>query len=188
MYRYFTKNRTKRYVDVLQDLVQSYNETPHRSLDNVSPNLVTKVNEADVWAYQYLKRAKTKSAKRKPFHLKLNDMVRISHENTVFKRVYNEQFSKEIFKISQRFRMQGIPMYKIKDFSNEVVKGNFYESELQRVNKNEDSLWIIDKKIRKRKVDGKIEYLVSFEGWPSKYNTWVPESDINDLKDREPST
>lgn len=42
--------------------------------------------------------------------------------------------------------MQGIPMYKIKDFSNEDIKGNFYESELQRVNKNEDSLWIIDKK------------------------------------------
>lgn len=84
--------------------------------------------------------------------------------------------------------MQGIPMYKIKDFSNEVIKGNFYESELQRVNKNEDSLWIIDKKIRKRTVDGQIEYLVSFEGWPSKYNTWVPESDIKDLKDRDPST
>lgn len=60
-------------------------------------------------------------------------MVRISHENTVFKRAYNEQFSKEIYKISQRFRMQGIPMYKIKEFSDEVVKGNFYESELQRV-------------------------------------------------------
>lgn len=60
-------------------------------------------------------------------------MVRISHENTVFKRAYNEKFSMEIFKISQRFRMQGIPMYKIKEFSDEVVKGNFYESELQRV-------------------------------------------------------
>lgn len=47
---------------------------------------------------------------------------------------------------------------------------------------------LLIKKIRKRKVDGKIEYLVSFEGWPSKYNTWVPESDIKDLKDRDPST
>lgn len=188
MYRYFTKNRTKKYINVLNDLVQSYNETPHVSLNSIAPRNVTKSNEADVWAYQYLKPSKTKSAKHKPFHLKVNDMVRISHENTVFKRAYNEQFSKEIFKISQRFRMQGIPMYKIKDFSNEVIKGNFYESELQRVNKNEDSLWIIDKKIRKRTVDGQIEYLVSFEGWPSKYNTWVPESDIKDLKDRDPST
>lgn len=70
-------------------------------------------------------------------------MVRISHENTVFKRAYNEKFSKEIFKKSQRFRMQGIPMYTIKEFSNEVVKGNFYESEYKELMKNEDSLWII---------------------------------------------
>lgn len=47
---------------------------------------------------------------------------------------------------------------------------------------------LLIKKIRKRTVDGQIEYLVSFEGWPSKYNTWVPESDIKDLKDRDPST
>lgn len=146
IYRYFTKNRTKRYVDVLQDLVESYNETPHTSLNNTAPQNVTKANEADIWAYLYLKPVKTKSVKLVPFHLKVNDMVRVSHENTTFKRPYNEQFSKEIFKVAQRFRMQSIPMYKIKDFSNELFKGNFYGSELQKVNKNEDSLWIIDKK------------------------------------------
>ena len=110
-------------------------------------------------------------------------MVRVSHENAVFKRAYNEQFSKEIFQVAQRFRMQSIPMYKIKDFSNEPIKGNFYSSELKKVEKNEDALWIIDKKIRKRTVNGKVEFLVYFQGWSSKYNTWVPESDINDLKD-----
>lgn len=35
-------------------------------------------------------------------------------------------------------------MYKLKDFLNEDIKGNFYASELQKVNKNEDSLWFID--------------------------------------------
>lgn len=30
MYRYFTKQRTHRFVDVLQDIVDSYNATPHR--------------------------------------------------------------------------------------------------------------------------------------------------------------
>lgn len=81
-------------------------------------------------------------------------MVRVSHENTAFKRAYNEQFSKEIFRVAQ--------MYKIKDFSNELVKGNFNGSELQKVNKNKDSLWVIDKQIRKRSVNGKVEYMVSY--------------------------
>ena len=115
-------------------------------MGNISPKDVNKRNEADVWAYQYLKPVKTKGVKLAPYKLKVNDMVRVSHENTVFKRAYNEQFSKEIFKVAQRFRMQGISMYKIKDFSNEPIKGNFYESELQKVDKNEDSLWIIDQK------------------------------------------
>lgn len=61
--------------------------------------------------------------------------------------------------------MQSMVMYTIKDFSNEFIKGKFYWSELQKVSKNEDSLWIIDKHIWKRSVNGKVEYLVSFEGW-----------------------
>jgi hypothetical protein len=36
--------------------------------------------------------------------------------------------------------LQGIPMYKVKDFQNEPIKENFYESELQKVQKNEDAL------------------------------------------------
>ena len=47
MYRYFTKQRTHRFVDVLQDIVDSYNVTPHKSLNNIAPKDVNKDNEAD---------------------------------------------------------------------------------------------------------------------------------------------
>ena len=60
--------------------------------------------------------------------------------------------------------------YRIKDFMNEHIKGNFYESELQKVDKDEDTLWYIEKEIRKRKREGQIQWLVKFEGWPDKYN------------------
>lgn len=58
----------------MQDLVESYNETPHTSLNNIGPQNVTKANEADIWAYQYLKPVKTKSVELVPFHLKVYDM------------------------------------------------------------------------------------------------------------------
>jgi hypothetical protein len=58
-------------------------------------------------------------------------------------------------------------MYKVKDFQNESIKGNFYESEL------EDALWFIEKKLKKRKRNGEIQWLVKFEGWPNKYNQWI---------------
>lgn len=71
-------------------------------------------------------------------------------------------------------------MYKIEDFTGEEIKGNFYQNELTRVQKDEDSLWFIEKKIRKRRRNGKVEWLVKFEGWPDKYNQWVSEREIKD--------
>ena len=70
-------------------------------------------------------------------------------------------------------------MYKIKDFLNEPIKGNFYTAELQKVEKDAQSLWAIEKIIRKRKRNGKIEYLVKYDGWSSKYNQWLRASEIN---------
>ena len=40
MWRYFTKHQTWRYIDVLQDLVQSYNNSPHRSI-GMAPSQVS---------------------------------------------------------------------------------------------------------------------------------------------------
>ena len=31
----------------------------------------------------------------------------------------------------------------------------------------------------KRTIKGKIHYLVKWTGWPSEYNQWVPEDDMN---------
>ena len=38
MWRYFTKNQTLRYLDVLQDFVRSYNDTYHRSIGMAPSN------------------------------------------------------------------------------------------------------------------------------------------------------
>lgn len=40
LYRYFQKNRTHGYIDVLSDIVDNYNSTPHRSLNGLPPNKV----------------------------------------------------------------------------------------------------------------------------------------------------
>lgn len=180
MYRYFTRKRSHRYIDVLQDIVNSYNSTPHRSLNGIAPKDVTKENESDIWAYMFLKPKKTRK-RITPFTFKIGDLVRLSHENKPFDRSYNEHFTREIFKISKRMYMQGIPMYKVKDFQNEDIKGNFYASELLKVHKNADELWFIEEKIKKRKRKGQVEWFVKFDGWPKKYNQWIPEKDITDI-------
>lgn len=44
------KNRTYRYVEILQKLVESYNNRPHRSLGGLSPGSVNE-NNADETRY-----------------------------------------------------------------------------------------------------------------------------------------
>lgn len=116
------------------------------------------------------------------FRFKLNELVRLSHLKHIFRRGYNQQFTGEIFKIAKRFHLQGIPMYKVKDFNQELIEGDFYENDLQKVDKEEDSLWLVEEIIKKRKRKGLTEVLVKFESWSEKFNQWVKESDIIDLK------
>lgn len=116
------------------------------------------------------------------FRFKLNDLVRLSHLKHIFRRGYNQQFTGEIFKIAKRFHLQGIPMYKVKDFNQELIEGDFYENDVQKVDKEEDSLWLVEEIIKKRKRKGLTEVLVKFESWSEKFNQWVKESDIIDLK------
>lgn len=180
------KNRTSRYIDRLDDMVQTYNKTPHKSLDNIAPQSVNKGNEANLWAHMFLKPSKVKGVR--PYQFKLKDMVRISHTNMIFKRSYDEQYTREIFKITKRFRMQNIPMYRLKDLLSQPIKGNFYESELQKVDKNEDTLWFIEKRLRKRKRNGQVEWLVKFYGFDHRFNQWIPERDITDVSEENEQT
>ena len=52
MYKYFTAKNTLTYIDVLPQLVRSYNNTYHRSV-KMKLSQVTKANEAKVWDTLY---------------------------------------------------------------------------------------------------------------------------------------
>jgi len=53
IYRYMKKNNTHRYIDVVQDIVDGYNKSNHRSL-GATPLSMTKANEDEMRLQQYL--------------------------------------------------------------------------------------------------------------------------------------
>lgn len=57
MYRYFTAKNTRRYVDVLPDLIHAYNHSRHRSI-GMAPAEVTSDNEDTVRSRLYPVRRK----------------------------------------------------------------------------------------------------------------------------------
>ena len=63
--------------------------------------------------------------------------------------------------------------YKIKDLNGEIIKGNFYEKELQKT-KNNSEVYIIEKIIQKNKN----KYLVKWRNYSDEFNSWVDKDDI----------
>ena len=56
--------------------------------------------------------------------------------------------------------------YAIKDVSDEEIKGQLYEPELQLVIK-EDNVYDVEKVLKTRRRSGKIEYYVKWKGYPT---------------------
>ena len=82
---------------------------------------------------------------------KIGDLVRISlkQRNLYDKPAGNIKWSEELFKIHSINRSNVIT-YKIKDLNDEIIKGIFYEKELQKT-KNTSEVYVIEKIIRKNK-------------------------------------
>ena len=191
IYRYFTHKQTYKYQDILQDLVNNYNHQPHRSLNGKAPTEINTTNEALMWKEQYvdslkpkiiIKKEKKSLKSGKRYKFKVGDYVRLSHMKHTFQRDYQEKWTEEIFIVSQRKYRSGIPVYKVTDYAKDPIDGTFYQSELQKVNKDKDTLWRVDKVMRKRTRRGKEEWYVSFVGWPKKFNMWLPKENVQAIK------
>ena len=70
-------------------------------------------------------------------------------------------------------------MYKLKDWDNDPVEGTFYEYELQKT--TAPPTWTIDKILQYKGCHPRCQALVIWKGWPKKFNSWIPERDIQHL-------
>lgn len=180
LYRYLLSKNSKRYIDVLQDLVKSYNNTIHRSLGR-PPSRVSIKNENEVRYEQYLRKPKPDhTKKRQPFRFKKGDKVRISHTKERLDREYDNRWTGEVFIVVSRRRREGIPVYTLKDWLGEPLEGTFYNQELQKVIKNNRNSWKIDKELKRKIKNGKEWVYVSWLHWPAKFNSWEPADSIKE--------
>ena len=170
MWRYFTAKKT---IDVLPELVYSYNHSVHRSI-KARPVDVTAENETKIWHTLYDDHNVVKNVKYK---FKIGDQVRISKVKRTFEKGYLPNFTKEIFTISKQVPRDP-PVYKLKDYDGEELKGTFYDKELQKVIKQDD-LYEVENILKKRGKGNNVQYLVKWLGYPNKFNSWVPASEIN---------
>ena len=153
----------------------------HRTT-GMKPSEITKGHvERHLWWHLYkpkLSYEKSCEITRVPFAYKKGDKVRISHMVKTFERAYNEKWTREIFEIVQSFKRFGIHKCRLCDLDGEEVKGTFYEPELQLVDYSAQGSFKIETVIKKRGCGKKEEVLVKWKGWPEKFNSWIPASDL----------
>ena len=105
--------------------------------------------------------------------LKAGDWVRLSKEARPFRKGYLPGWTEELF-VVRRVVPGSVPTYKVEEFDGTLVQGTFYEPELQRVTVDDDTLWRIEK-VLKRRGD---QWYVQWKGWPRKYNSWIRRQDL----------
>ena len=165
MYKYFTANLTRTYLDVLPEMTSKYNNTYHRSIKMTPVQASDLKNSKKVYFNLY----KNMPEKTEP-KFQVGDRVRILKKKNIFDKGFTTNWTKELFIITE---VQNTipPTYKIQDLNGEDIEGTFYEQELQ---KSKQEIFRIEKIIRSRMKNGKKEILVKWEGYDKSFNSWIP--------------
>ena len=147
------------YFDVLDDIVNKYNNTVHRTIKMKLIDVTT-----DSFA-EYNEDSNKKNPK-----LKVGGHVRISNYKNIFAKGYAPNWSEEIF-ILNKIKNTVPWTYVSNDLNSEEITGSFSEKELQKTNQEE---FRIEKRI-KRKGD---KLYVKWKGCDNSSNSWINKKDI----------
>ena len=147
------------YIDKLDDIVNEYNNTHHRTIkmkpinvkDNTYINIGKEVNDKDP-------------------KFKVGDHVGISKYKNIFAKGSTPNWSEEIFVIKEI--KNTVPwIYVINDLNGEEIIGTFYEKELQKIDQQE---FRIEKVIKEK---GKKQY-AKWKGYDNSFNSWIDKKDL----------
>ena len=125
--KHMTTNQTTEYIDVLQKILQEYNNRYHTSIKMTPFQATNPENKSIVLNNLY---SKIQSLSSKPT-LNVGDRVRIQKYKNIFEKGYTPKWTKEIFVVNKVNKTNPIT-YKIKALSEEPILGSFYAEELQK--------------------------------------------------------
>ena len=154
IYKYMTSVSKNVYIDKLDDIVDEYNNTYHRTI---------KMKPVDVKDNAYIDFEKDVNDKVLKFNV--GDFVRTSKYKNTFAKGYTPNWSEDVFVVKKVKNTVPWP-YVINDLNGEEIIGTFYEKELQKTNQKEFRI----EKVIKRKGD---KLYVRWKGYDSSFNSKI---------------
>ena len=159
IYKHMTSISKNVYIDKLEDIVNEYNNTKHKT---------TKMKPMDVKDNTYIDFGKEVNDNDLKF--KVDDHVGISKYKNIFTKGYTPNWSEEIFVIKKI--KNSVPWtYVIDDLNGEEIIGTFYEKELQKIDQQEFRI----EKVIKKKGD---KLYVKWKGYDNSFNSWIDKKDL----------
>ena len=154
IYKHMTPISENVYIDKLNDIVNEYNNTKHRT---------TKMKPIDVKDNTYIDFGKEVNDNDPKF--KVGDDVKISKYKNSFVKVYTPNWSEEVFVIKKI--KNTVPWtYVIDDLNGEEITRTFYEKELQKIDQQEFRI----EKVIKKTGD---KLYVKWKGYDNSFNSWI---------------
>ena len=132
--RYFYENKTKNWINVLEQFTTNYNNTPHRSI-GMAPIDVSDENAKEVFKSLY----PDIHLAVKP-RLAVGNIVRLLETKTLFNKGYTRNWTEELYRIRKVKSSAGRVWYKVADLSGNKVPGIKYYWQLALFSKDDTDI------------------------------------------------
>ena len=159
IYNYMTSVSKNVYIDKLDDIVNKYNNTYHRTI---------KMKPVDVKDNAYI--GFNKEVNDKDSKFKVGYHIRISKYKNIFAKGYIPNWSEEVFVIEE-VKNTFSWTYVTSDVNGEEIIGTFYEKELQKINQQ---IFRIEKVIKKKRN----KLYIKWKGYDNSVNSWIDQKDV----------
>ena len=131
--KYFSVGGKRNWIDVIDQFVSNYNDTPHSS-HGYSPNKAVNKPVKEIFKKLYPNNPVSVASR-----LNIGDRVRKIRDKAEFEKGYTENWSKQIYKISSVRQSNGICWYKLEDLEGKSLSGIWYYYQLNLVSKNDNT-------------------------------------------------
>ena len=164
MFKRFTAENTRNWIDMVDRLMREYNKSFHRTIG------MTPIRCSEIRKHEMTMHHKVLGKSK----FKVGDKVRISRIKGIFEKGYLPNWSEAVY-IIHEVKQTSPVTYILKDTSGEVLEGGFYEKELQ---KTKQEIYRIEKVLRKKIINNVGHALVKWMGYSDKFNEWIPVANL----------
>lgn len=166
MWKQFSLQGNYKWLNLLQHLVDKYNNTVHSTI-HMKPKDINIKNSKSV----IIKFRKNTTLNKDTVKFKVNDPVRISKYREQFSKGYTPNWSNEIFKI-RKVQHTTPTTYLLQDQNLEDILGSFYSEELKKT--SYPDVYLVEKILRRKGN----RVLVKWLGLDSRFNSWINKKDV----------